>query len=306
MGKSKNLPDYVLTVREYAKLQEYARAFAKGYLNLLLLFGPPGIGKSNCIRQAVAGDVCWIDGNATAFGIYMAAYEHRNLPLVLDDVDGLYHERQGLRLLKSLCQTDPLKHVSWQTNAPALDREGIPRQFMTSSRVAIIANRWQSLNADVAALEDRGHVLYFNPTPVEVHRQAALWFWDQGVFDFVADHLHLVEQPSFRVYQLAWELKKAGLDWKLAVLSRCLQGTALEVAKLRFDATFSSEENRARAFVEAGHGCRATYFNHAKKLRSPEFVPKIVLTNKEPQLLAEEKFDLLALLQQRFGRLGNG
>ena len=149
-------------------------------------------------------------------------------------------------------------------------------------------------------------MLYFNPTSVEVHRQAAEWFWDQEVFDFVGDRLHLVEQPSFRVYLLAWELKQAGLDWELAVLSRCLQGTALEVAKLRFNAAFSSEENRARAFVAAGYGCRATYFNYAKKLRPPETVPKIVLTNEKPPSLAEPAFDLFGFLQQRFGRLGNG
>jgi hypothetical protein len=42
-----------------------------------------------------------------------------------------------------------------------------------------------ALNADVAALEDRGHVLVFEPTALEVHHQAAGWFWDQQIFDFV-------------------------------------------------------------------------------------------------------------------------
>jgi hypothetical protein len=38
--------------------------------------------------------------------------------------------------------------------------------------VALIGNDWKTLNADVAALEDRGHVLVFEPTALEVHRQA--------------------------------------------------------------------------------------------------------------------------------------
>ena len=65
------------------------------------------------------------------------------------------------------------------------------------------------MNADVAALEDRGHMIVFDPPPIEIHRQAALWFHDQEVFDFISEHLHLITNHSFRTYLLALELKKA-------------------------------------------------------------------------------------------------
>ena len=159
MAKSKNLPATVVTVATYSALAHYARAFADGHLNLLMLCGDPGLGKSQCFRRALGSKVCWIDGNASAFGIYLQAHEHRHQPLVLDDVDGLYRDRQGIRLLKALCQTDKVKTVSWHTAAAT--RLGIARQFTTTSRVAIIANQWTALNADVAALEDRGHCLHF-------------------------------------------------------------------------------------------------------------------------------------------------
>src|ERR1700694_5435758 len=168
MAKSKSLPDHVVSVAAYSELEKYAGAFAGGHLNLLILCGAPGLGKSQSLRRALSGKVCWIDGNASAYGIYLQAHEHRNLPIVLDDVDGLYRDRQGIRLLKALCQTDKLKTVSWQTAVAT--RVGIPRQFSTTSRVAIIANEWTSLNADVAALEDRGHCLHFTPNASEVHR----------------------------------------------------------------------------------------------------------------------------------------
>jgi hypothetical protein len=42
---------------------------------------------------------------------------------------------------------------------------------------------------------------------------------------------------------------------------------ALLAAKLRADPSYPSEEARARAFVALGGGCRATYFNHARRLR---------------------------------------
>lgn len=305
MGKSKSLPEHVTLIRTYAELANFAKAFADGHLNMLFVFGDPGLGKSRCLRAAVGQKACWIDGTASAFGIYCQAYEYRNQALVLDDVDALYRDRNGIRLLKALGQTDDVKNVSWQTDAKGLERRGIPRRFTTTSRVAIIANQWKSLNTDVSALEDRGHIIAFEPTPVEVHRHAATWFWDQEVFDLVGAYLHLVTCPSLRTYVLAHERKVAGLDWHSAVLGRCLSGAALTVAKLKADQSYPTEEDRVRAFVASGAGCRATYFNHAQRLRRTEKMPVIKLLNTSPPMRAEAS-SLLDVLRNRFGKLGSG
>jgi hypothetical protein len=306
MAQSKNLPASVVCVATYSELERYAQAFADGHLNLVMLCGAPGLGKSQCFRRALGGTVCWIDGNASAFGIYLLAHEHLNQPMVLDDVDGLYRDRHGIRLLKALCQTDRVKSVSWHTNVATRQGLDIPRQFTTTSRVAIIANQWKALNADVAALEDRGHCLAFTPSALEVHRQAARFFWDQEIFDFVAAHLHLLIQPSLRTYVLAWELKQAGLNWREAVLGRCLRGATLAVAKFKANPSFASERDRVRAFVAAGLGCRATYFNCAKKLQPPEATPAIKLSQSSPPAVVNAAENILDIFRRRFGQLGNG
>src|SRR6202171_753587 len=306
MAKSQSLPPHAVRVATFTELEQYVRAFADGHLNLMMIFGPPGVGKSRCVRQALGGQVCWIGGQATPFGIYLKAYEHRHEPIVLDDVDGLYADRGGIRLLKALGQTERTKTLSWQSDAPTLERRGIPRQFATTSRVVLIGNAWKTLNADVAALEDRGHLLLFEPAPLEVHLQAARWFWDAEIFDFVADQLHLFAQHSLRTYRHAWELKQAGLDWRQGVLSRCLEGTALEVAKLKANRAFASEAERVKAFVQSGAGWRASYFRHAKKLRPLAATPKIALTQTTPPVDASAHADHLDRLRRRFGRLGNG
>ena len=262
--------------------------------------------ESRSVRQALGSQVCWIGGQATPFGIYLQAYEHRHKPIVLDDVDGLYADRLGIRLLKALGQTERTKTLSWQTAAPTLARSGIPRQFTTTSRVALVGNDWKTLNADVAALEDRGHLLLFEPTPLEIHRQAARWFWDQEIFNFVADHLHLMEQHSLRTYCHASELKQAGLDWRQAVLGRCLTGVTLAVAKLKADPAFASENERVRVFVKSGAGCRASYFRHAKKLRPVTSQSKITLTQTTPPVEEVSVSNHLDQLRRWFGRLGNG
>ena len=141
--------------------------------------------------------------------------------MVIDDVDSLYADRAAVRLLKALCQTDGRKTLAWESDAPALRREGIPRRFSTSSRVLIIANDWRTLDVNVTALEDRGHLLSFTPTPLEVHRHTAGWFWDQEVFDWIGANLHHIGRPSMRLYHAAWEQKQAGLE---AIPFRLLRG----------------------------------------------------------------------------------
>jgi len=306
MAKPPSLPSHAVHLTTFAELEPYVLAFRAGHLNLLMIFGPPGVGKSRSVRQALGNQVCWIGGQATPFGIYLQAYEHRNQPIVLDDVDGLYADRLGIRLLKALGQTERTKTVSWQTAAPTLGQCSIPRQFTTTSRVVLIGNDWKTLNHDVAALEDRGHLLLFEPSPLEVHRQAARWFWDQEIFDFVADHLHLMAQHSLRTYFHAWELKQAGLNWRQGVLGRCLTGAALEVAKLKADPTLASEDERVRAFVQAGAGCRASYFRHAKKLRPITDQRKIMLTQATPPVEESPLSNHLDQLRRRFRHLGNG
>jgi hypothetical protein len=306
MAKPPIVPSHAVRLASFAELEPYVRAFGAGHLNLLMIFGPPGVGKSRSVRQALGSQVCWIGGQATPFGIYLQAYEHRNQPIVLDDVDGLYADRLGIRLLKALGQMERTKTVSWQTAAPTLGQCSIPRQFTTTSRVVLIGNDWKTLNHDVAALEDRGHLLLFEPIPLEVHRQAACWFWDQEIFDFVADHLHLMAQHSLRTYFHAWELKQAGLNWRQGVLGRCLTGAALEVAKLKADPTFASEDERVRAFVRSGAGCRASYFRHAKKLRPITDQLKILLTQATPPVEESPLSNHLDQLRHRFGHLGNG
>ena len=266
MSKSKTTLERSIPVRTYAELERYVRAFSARHLNLLIVLGGPGLAKSQTVRR-VLPDACWIEGNATAFGVYTAAWQHRDRVMVLDDVDSLYAARSAVRLLKCLCQTDPVKRVSWQTASTALDKQDIPRAFETLSRVLIIANEWRELDRNVTAVQDRGHVIRFEPTAEEVHREVRTWFDDKEIYDWFGRHLSLVVTPSMRQYVRAAELKAAGLDWRSMVLQEALPATTSLVAQIKFNTRFTSEADRVREFMRQGGGCRATYFNHVKRLR---------------------------------------
>jgi hypothetical protein len=255
-----------LHITSYQRLEAYLLAFAEGHFHLLILIGSGGLAKSRSVRAALAGKGCWIEGNATPFGMYAKLYRHRDEFIVIDDVDGLYGDRSGIRLLKCLCQTEEEKSVAWHSDARSLERQGIPREFTTKSRVVIIANDWKTLNKNVAALQDRGHVVFFEPSAAEVHAQAGTWFDDPEIYTWFAAHLHRVRQPSLRHYVRARELKAAGMDWTEILAEGDDNRRARLAAELLASAAYDGMEARAQAFVAQGGGCRATFYNYRCKL----------------------------------------
>ena len=298
-------PPMGISLTTYAELETVVDAFAAGNLNLLILVGSHGLGKSRVIREATARRARWIEGTASPFGLYCQLWRHQNRLLVLDDLDDLYASREGVRLLKCLTQTDPIKTVSWHTDAPTLLRDHIPQEFQTTSRVAIITNEWKTATRHVAALQDRGHLVIFAPGALEVHRRTAEWFWDQDIFDFIGTRLHLMREASMRHYLAAWELKQAGMDWRRLVLSRCLSGKALLVAQLKASPDYTSEAHRVRAFMASGGGSRATYFNLAKRLQAHvETAPSIRLTSAPPAPRDPDP-DWLRILRKWRGHIGD-
>jgi hypothetical protein len=90
------------------------------------------------------------------------------------------------------------------------------------------------------------------------------------------------------------------------VLSGCLKGATLEVAKLKANPSYATEEDRVRAFKEAGHGGRATYFNHAGRLQPTQEVPQIALRHSSPPDSLKATPDFRELLRKRFEQLGKG
>ena len=156
--------------------------------------------------------------------------------------------------------------MAWHTDARSLERQGIPREFTTKSRVVIISNDWKTLNKNVAALQDRGHVLLFEPSAAEVHRKAGTWFDDPEIYQWFAANLHRVREPSLPHYVRAKELKAAGMDWTEVLAAEAENPRAWLAAELLASAAHGSTAARVKAFVEQGGGCRATFFNYRRRL----------------------------------------
>ena len=70
MAEPNHISRNAVVVRSYEELISFTQAFAAGHLRFLMVVGPAGTGKSRAMRAAVADRAAWVDGNATAFGVY--------------------------------------------------------------------------------------------------------------------------------------------------------------------------------------------------------------------------------------------
>jgi hypothetical protein len=283
-GRDSGLPDEAIRLTTYEQLDLYLSKFAAGDLGLVLLLGRPGVGKSEAVRRwlgagvtdtgatdAAGGQaddgVLYVEGHVQPFGLYRGLWEHRDRPVVLDDVDKLYADPNCVRLLKPLCNTVAEKRITWLSRATA-DGGDVPAAFVTRSRLVLLANEWRTLNANVRALEDRAIVLHFDPPNAEVHRQVGRWFADPEVYAFVERVLPAAGPVSMRHYCKASQLRRAGLPhWRRDLLQMLLADPHLAcVAAVQVETGLTSERERVDRFVAETGASRATYFRAKARL----------------------------------------
>lgn len=249
----------VQVLKTYSEARKIVSAFSRPHgLNFVLVIAPPGVGKTNTFYRQFCSDALLLQGGLSAVKLYCKLYEHRNKPVVFDDVDELFDTRAGVNLLKCLGQTDKEKLVSWEKASPVLAEEGVPTSFHTTSRILIFANTLKSVEANLGAVLDRAHAYRFAPSPTEIHREVKTWFADDEIFQFVDDHLPHIQTLSMRDYVKAQELKRAKLDWRKMLLNKWHANPKLS-AMLHLLKEDLSPAQRQRQFAAQGLGSEATY-----------------------------------------------
>jgi hypothetical protein len=273
------LPSDAILVSAYSDLDRYLSAFAGGALQLVMLLGRHGTGKTQRVKAAVGLSsfadghatrprVLYLGGHVSAFGLYQQLWSYRNCPVVIDDLDKLYAQPDCVRILKQLCDIVPVRHVTWCSHWTSRSPE-LPTEFDTTSAVILIANQWRSLNADIHALEDRALVIHFDPSNDELHNAVHAWFPDHEVSDFIGLLLPYVPRVSIRHYLKGKTLRQAGMsDWRQTILRMLLPDEPLAcVVSLLLDRSFASEKDRVERFISETGKSRPTYFRLKRQVR---------------------------------------
>jgi DNA polymerase III delta prime subunit len=157
----------------YNALGRMARRLVKGQLPSLIVSGPPGLGKSHTIREAIdeMGDLMQqvimgvdgaaydkeedvptdekkaarfydiISGSITAVGLYQALwYTRKGGVLVLDDLDEIFRDEVCLNLLKAALDSGKERRLSWRKEAQWLEEYGIDKSFDYQGHVIFLTN----------------------------------------------------------------------------------------------------------------------------------------------------------------------
>jgi hypothetical protein len=273
-------------LKTYQELRRYCGHFSKGAWPCFLIIGNAGVGKSRTMAEALPSirdpedeGARWIGSHVTAFQLYKELHNHQDRTFVLDDVDNLCRNPAIVTLLKCVCNSENSRRVFWATSNKDLEKEGIPREFDTTSRVALIINEWETVNRNVGALEDRGMVVRFAPSSAEVHGQVTTWFKDKRVLDYVEARLDRIFEPSQRLYLGASSLRKCGEDWKEWVEQEIALPDELQIVReLRADTSYTSEYHRLLRYTTLTGKGRASYFRVVSDLKSLEQTNSVVAT----------------------------
>jgi len=264
-----SVPQHAIGVTTYDDFSQFVRQFVAGQIRFLLIVGGPGIAKSQSVQRAVGNRAhLYLETHATPFGMYQELYKHRSMPVIIDDLDHLYRDAASMRLLKSLCNTDPVRRMRWPSRHPDIISGAVPACFQTTSPVCLIANEWRTLNPNVQAVEDRAIIVHFTPSAGEVHVKVREWFTDAEVYLFIEEYLPYITRHSMRHYERGAELRKVFPErWKEQLLaSMGLDEKVRVIRQLVTAPEYASDAERIAAFESGGYGSRATFYRWKKSI----------------------------------------
>ena len=123
-------------------------ATVAGRNRAVIISGPPGVGKSHSIIQALQDldESMWtiVKGFVRPTGLYKTLYEYREhgQVVVFDDADSIFFDDISLNILKSACDSTRTRRLSWLAETKMEDEAGerLPRSFEFNGSIVFLTN----------------------------------------------------------------------------------------------------------------------------------------------------------------------
>lgn len=131
----------------FSVLSRLTHGAVNGSIRSLVVSGAPGVGKSYTVERILdSADVVSeiVSGGISAVHLYKLGYRMRQpgSVIVLDDSDSIFLDEEAINILKAMCDTSPVRKVSWLKDSPSLrnDEETIPTDYFFEGSVIFISN----------------------------------------------------------------------------------------------------------------------------------------------------------------------
>jgi hypothetical protein len=127
-------------------VETFVKQVASGKFRSLIVNGHPGIGKTHSVTKFLEayakGNYTVLQGRVTLLSLYatLHAYKSRGKVVVLDDVDSVFSDVQGLNILKAVMDTTAKRQVHWLSTTGRLNTMGLPENFIFNGGVILISN----------------------------------------------------------------------------------------------------------------------------------------------------------------------
>ncbi len=207
--------------KKYELLDEGLKALSESAINLLILKGGSGTGKTyTTLKYVKDNDLSYkyINNYATPLAFYKIVYENRNKDiLIFDDVQSINDPRIK-SMLKSICGEldDGKRIVSYYSTSPILEQNDLPPSFELDVNIVLI------FNDSILGFEpiiNRGITIdfFFNFKEMievlETFKESANI--DEDVLEYVKQNCNeATSNLSIRTLVILSKLKEKGYDFK--------------------------------------------------------------------------------------------
>lgn len=209
-------------MNKYKLLNESLKAIKEGVINLLVLKGEPGFGKTYttleyCKENGINHK--YINTYTTPLSFYKLLYDNKEKDiLVFDDLSSI-SDPTIKAMFKALCWGDEKKEriIHYYSTSPILEKEGLPESFEFQPRIVLIFNKPP---IDFESIINRGVEIAFNFTFKQklqifnnVQAEADI---SQEILDYVKIECNEATQNlSIRSLIILSKLHAKKYDWEL-------------------------------------------------------------------------------------------
>lgn len=223
-------------IEQFDSLEQYVRIMTDGVINSLLVYGVPGVGKTETIKRALkkynASFEYFQGGVKDAYSIAKILYENRNDKIIVfDDFDSIFKIKAAVDILKVALQDHYSRTITWADGTKRAKRDTLPTKFEFTSSVIFVSNRPRI----DAALRDRSMLVCIDAGKAEILEWIRLHFntfladmpseIKETVYTFLKANLGRFKHISYRVFKKAvcdylvcQGLEKEENYWKKVVL----------------------------------------------------------------------------------------